>query len=78
MGEEGRLYLPPPLRGCSSLLSRYHNCLLIDFLIDLLNFHMFFQQYPWIFHVLNHRPCLDFSEIAHFGKFWPKTYPKAA
>ena len=30
-----------------------------SFLIDPLNFHMLFLQYPQIFHVLN-SPCLDF------------------
>ena len=30
------------------------------FLIDPRNFHMFFLQYPWKFHVLNPRYCFDF------------------
>ena len=31
-----------------------------SFLTDHWNFHMFFNQYPWKFHILHPCPCLDF------------------
>ena len=36
---------------------------------------MSFLEYPWKFHVLD-GPVLIFSEIVHFGEFWPKTTKK--
>ena len=31
-----------------------------SFLIIPLNFHTFFHQYPWKFHILKPHPCMDF------------------
>ena len=48
-----------------------------SFLIDPWSFHMLFRQYLWEFHVLNLRPCLNFSWNSPFRGVLAKNLPKS-